>query len=273
MKITFLGSAAAEGIPSPYCNCTTCAHARKHKGKNSRKRCSYMINEDMLIDMGPDLFTACVQYDVDLLKAKYMLVTHSHLDHFLPMNLGMRAKKFRKGIELPPLTFAAPPSVMSLLTHSPYDDKSMELTRKTVLPYDSFTMDAYHIQTIKASHHLEIGDAVNYLVDDGKKKVLIASDTGFYKDEAWPYLEQTQAETLVIESTVGTGTCANITHLNIEGVQEMVRRLKGIGALKENASIFATHFSHHHCPPHDELSAIFEKLGITCVYDGLIADI
>ena len=52
-----------------------------------------MINNDLLIDIGPDLFTACAMHDVDLLNMKYVLVTHSHLDHFNIQNLKLRARK------------------------------------------------------------------------------------------------------------------------------------------------------------------------------------
>ena len=45
MKITFLGTCAAEGFPGLFCKCDTCNKARILKGKNIRSRFSIMINE------------------------------------------------------------------------------------------------------------------------------------------------------------------------------------------------------------------------------------
>ena len=49
MKITFLGTAAAEGIPALFCNCQCCTEARRRGGKNLRTRSQSLINDDLLI--------------------------------------------------------------------------------------------------------------------------------------------------------------------------------------------------------------------------------
>ena len=38
MKIAYLGTSAAEGIPALFCHCDVCRYARKYKGKNVRTR-------------------------------------------------------------------------------------------------------------------------------------------------------------------------------------------------------------------------------------------
>ncbi len=38
MKLKYLGTAAAEGIPALFCNCKHCASARELSGKNIRTR-------------------------------------------------------------------------------------------------------------------------------------------------------------------------------------------------------------------------------------------
>lgn len=164
MEITFLGNAAAPAIPMPYCDCPTCTYARKHQGKNILKRCSYLINDDLLVDMGPDLFTACALHNGNLLKTKYALVSHSHLDHFFTQSIKFRAKKFHQNAELPPLTFVAPPSVMTLLYNSDTEGADMELPPRPILPYDSVDLPPYHVKAIKSTHFPAVGDAVNYLL-------------------------------------------------------------------------------------------------------------
>ena len=38
MKITYLGTAAAESIPALFCNCTWCRQAKANGGKDVRSR-------------------------------------------------------------------------------------------------------------------------------------------------------------------------------------------------------------------------------------------
>lgn len=272
MKITFLGSAAAEGIPLPYCRCQTCEHAREHGGKNIRKRCSYLINDDMLVDMGPDLFISCALHNVNLLNTKYMLVTHSHLDHLNVQNLKLRAENFRPNKDLPEVTLVGGPTTMAALNQSGASDKRMALRRVPINPYDHVTLPDYEVQSVKATHFPTVGDAMNYVIADGQTKVLIASDTGIYEDKAFQQLKNAQLDVLIIEATKGDQP-SNKIHLNIEDVQSMIAKMKEMGTVTNETEIYATHFAHQNCPPHEELSQMFEKIGIHCVYDGLVIDV
>lgn len=54
MKIKYLGTAAAEGIPAIFCHCEICKHAREHGGKNIRTRAQALIDDKIMLDLGPD---------------------------------------------------------------------------------------------------------------------------------------------------------------------------------------------------------------------------
>ncbi|MGH2398786.1 MAG: MBL fold metallo-hydrolase, partial [bacterium] len=58
MRVTFLGTAAAEGYPNPFCGCENCRAARRAGGRSLRKRAAALINDDLLLDLGPDLISA-----------------------------------------------------------------------------------------------------------------------------------------------------------------------------------------------------------------------
>ena len=51
MKVQFLGTAAAEGIPAIWCECEVCRKAKELKGKELRRRCSYLIDTDTIVDI------------------------------------------------------------------------------------------------------------------------------------------------------------------------------------------------------------------------------
>lgn len=72
MKITFLGTGAI-GYPLAFCNCNNCQNARKYSGKSLRKRASILINDDLLIDLGPDTQSAMMMYNKNMGKVKYLL--------------------------------------------------------------------------------------------------------------------------------------------------------------------------------------------------------
>ena len=56
MKITYLGTAASEGLPAPFCTCEVCRRAREAGGKSVRTRSQALVDESLLIDFPPDTY-------------------------------------------------------------------------------------------------------------------------------------------------------------------------------------------------------------------------
>ena len=54
MKMTWLGTAAAEGWPAMFCRCPSCTESAKHGGKSIRSRSQSLVNDDLLIDFPAD---------------------------------------------------------------------------------------------------------------------------------------------------------------------------------------------------------------------------
>ena len=50
MKLTYLGTAAAEGWPAVFCNCENCKEAARLGGRNIRTRSQALVNDDLLLD-------------------------------------------------------------------------------------------------------------------------------------------------------------------------------------------------------------------------------
>ncbi|TLS51056.1 adenosylcobinamide kinase [Paenibacillus antri] len=270
MKLTFLGTGAAEGVPSPFCDCETCAYARSRGGKNVRRRQSALVNDDLLIDMGPDLFASCAALGLSLTKVPYALVTHSHMDHFDPGNLSLRGKAFRLATELPELTMVAGPSVWTKWDAGG-SDRAAEIRRVPVLPGRTVELGPYTVRAIEAAHHLKVGDAMNYIVSDGASSLLYASDSGYYADAAWEELEGRALDAVVLEGTIWRHP-AGKEHLNEGDFRRMLEKLRSVGAVTERTRIVATHFSHQGAYPHDELEGKVAALGALCAYDGLVVE-
>ena len=65
MKIKYLGTSAAEGIPALYCGCDICNHARVAQGKEIRSRSQALIDDCILLDFGPDSFWHSVRFNIN----------------------------------------------------------------------------------------------------------------------------------------------------------------------------------------------------------------
>ena len=84
----FYGTGASEGVPSPFCDCPMCNYAREHGGKDVRKRSCFRLGRNIMIDMGPDIFTQALQYG-SMCDIEHVLITHTHDDHFDFTALGL----------------------------------------------------------------------------------------------------------------------------------------------------------------------------------------
>ena len=77
MRVLFLGTGAAEGYPAIFCECAHCTTARARGGRNLRRRSALLVNDDLLIDMGPDLVASMHATGANLGRVATMLITHS----------------------------------------------------------------------------------------------------------------------------------------------------------------------------------------------------
>lgn len=94
MKIKYLGTAAAEGIPALFCRCDICKEARKRGGREIRTRSQAIIDEKLLIDFPADSYLHILHYNMDFSSIEHLLITHSHDDHFYPFDLLMRMSEY-----------------------------------------------------------------------------------------------------------------------------------------------------------------------------------
>ena len=76
MKLTYLGTAAAEGFPALFCNCKYCVEARRLGGKNIRTRSQSLVNDDLLIDLPADTYSHFLNNGIEGDRIKTLLITH-----------------------------------------------------------------------------------------------------------------------------------------------------------------------------------------------------
>ncbi len=140
-----------------------CQNARINKGKNIRKRSSLLINDDLLIDLGPDVTTSAAMYNIDLTDIRYILQTHGHADHFDAGDLITRLQEYAsenvKHISL----FASKETIdtldMWLKTEEPKADlfnpywlDKLSMDIKYIKHGDSVKIENYHVTALESLH-------------------------------------------------------------------------------------------------------------------------
>ena len=152
------------------------------------------------------------------------------------------------------------------------DTDLMAFTLHLVVPEEPFIVAGYEAFPLRANHD---GSRVclNYVLrSPSGESLLYASDTGWYDDATWRLLESFQLDGIIVECTQ-KDEGGYPGHLSIPEVARMRHRLLAAGALRPEAPVVATHFSHHIGLMHDELEALLAPHGIRAAYDGMMLQV
>lgn len=272
MRLKFLGTAAAEGVPALFCNCETCSYARRHKGKDLRKRSQALLDGKILIDFPADTYANTLKYNIDLSKVRHLLITHKHLDHIYSDEFEMIVDGFTnlpKGYE--PLKVYCANDVYPLI--SKIQEKAPQnIEIKVMEPFKPFLIDDYKITALKAIHGSKDMNPYIYLIEKDKKGLLYALDTDVFPKESWDYLEKTKPQIglVVFDCTNGTDEeMPYIGHMCFGKNRICKERLLKMGLINEKTKLYVTHFSHNWPILHKDLTKKGRKDGFVPSYDGL----
>ena len=273
MRLTILGSAAAEAVPALWCECDVCATALKRGGKDIRRRSCYLIDDDTMVDFGPDAFWQTMQFNINLPALQRLIFTHPHIDHLNPVELGWRRRGYSKVTK--PLTVIGPPTVFLTImaqvanNGTACDLADLQLRRVDVSHGREITDGDMTILPI-AAHHAPGKSPLIYVLRRGGKSLLIANDTGWLTDESWEVLRGQSLDAAVIECTSSLiFPDQRNYHMGANTTVAFRDQLRDIGCLKPDAIVVTNHFSHNGNSLHHALEAFFTPKGIAVAYDGM----
>jgi len=277
MKITVLGSAAAEGVPALWCECACCTAARKNGGRDWRRRTSYLIDTDTMIDFGPDAYWQTMTFGIDLLRLKRIVYTHWHTDHLNPVELHWRQEGFSVvGHELEALGSRA--TLAEIKFPHGCDMAAMKIKPVELTAGQSFQDDDLTLLPLAAAHaNTSGGEALNYVLTRDGKSILIANDTGWWPDASWQAIAQVlPLDAAIIECTGGIAPGSidwQEFHLGANGALAFRDRLRELGAITDHTAVLVNHFSHNGNPLQCDLEAFFRPHRIQPAYDGLVLNL
>ncbi|RGF14109.1 hypothetical protein DW266_08450 [Blautia sp. AM22-22LB] len=287
MKLTFLGTGAGEGYPGYWCECPHCTYARKHRGKNLRTNSSMVIDEELLIDIGPSCFDNAARFGVNLSKIKTLLVTHPHEDHLQPQHLYWRntdesllpltyVEKMRHGgprfTDIPQLNIYGNSFVMETLRKSLDDMEELKINLHEIKEGKEEKTDGYRILPVRGNHGSQQGFSHSYIIQKDEKTLLYALDSGSYDEDQFALIQEYQYDAVIMEGTTGLNEQYG-GHMCLVNNIRIRERLKENKCLRENSRFLLTHLSPHWCPPHDWYESIVASEGLELAYDGLQIEI
>lgn len=273
MKLTYLGTAAAEGFPAVFCNCKYCNEARKSNDKrNVRTRSQSLINDDLLMDFPADTYMHFLNNNIEGDKIKYLFITHSHQDHLYPQDLNMSFGCYAHDMRAETLKV--------FCTDGAYNEIMKNIDKETCIdvtlikPFEKITVGGYEVTPLPARHFN--GDNAVFYIIKGDKTVLYANDTGYFFDEVFEYIEKEHLYFDMISmdcTNVEIPISDNGTHMGMDNINRVTNKLKEINAVDEMTIKYINHFSHNGNPSYKNLEKVASPYGYKVSYDGLKVEI
>ena len=248
MKIQFLGTAAAEGIPALFCKCPVCQNALAVRGKEIKTRSQAVVDDKILIDFPADTYMHMLLHNVDLASVHTLIVTHSHSDHFYERDFWCRLPGIANNIEGEPLNvYMTAPALRRAEEFAAVHMKgNTRVVFREIRPFEAFEAEGYRFIPLRANHDQNAG-AVFFIIEKDGKSALYANDTGIFPDETVEYLANygRRFDFVSLDCTAMLLTGWRDGHMGLDTNAEMYAKLTEMGLCGENTVAYVNHFSHN----------------------------
>lgn len=266
MKITLLGTGAADGWPNPFCDCASCADAR-NRGIQ-RRPTSALLDDVVLIDPGPSACHAASSLGRSLARVRDVLITHGHPDHLDPAFLLWRYWAERQQA-LPPIRIHGPRRAIDLCR--PWVSPDADIFHE-VAAGDSFeTSTGFHVRVLPSAHAGAIPDdiaaeTVLYDIATSTGRLLYATDTGPLPSEWFEEVRNADFDVVLLEETFGHLDGSPHGHLDFATFRSTIASLRDCGAVHHSTHIVPVHLGHHN-PPQTQTADALREIGATMLPD------
>ena len=156
MNLQYFGTAAAEAVPAPFCECPVCQAARQKGGRNVRTRSQALVEGRLLLDFPPDTYLHVLNYGLRLWEVDSVLITHCHSDHIYPGDLWCLTDcAAHRKVERPFHLYGSAPT-LELIRRQCEDTAAIEkrgaLELHLVTVFQPFTVEGFRVTPLRADH-------------------------------------------------------------------------------------------------------------------------
>lgn len=263
MYVTYLGTAAAEGVPAIFCDCEHCRYARAAGGKEIRMRSGALIDGKLKIDFGPDAYAQSLRFNVSYVPVNHVLITHSHEDHFSPDELSRICPPYSHRKE--PLRVYGDARVGEKI--APYLKEGL-LEFIQLKPFETYEIDEYKVTPLKAVHAINSGEEpLFYLIERGGRSLLYAHDTDLFTEDDFAFLKDRHVDLISMDCTNGILDVKYIGHMGINKNIALREKLLANGTADATTTFVANHFSHNGLVMHQKMEKRLPDFVVS--YDGM----
>jgi len=254
MKIRFLGTGAAEGIPALGCDCAHCTRARNEGGKLVRERNAILVSlpgYELLVDCAPDIRGLINKYRITELDG--ILATRSRYDHIG----GIKEFEYWPG----QLDFLAEDTLFEIIRREHWTEMlDAVMFHIPYYPGSSLYFSRFSIIPFAARRQRPI---FGISVKEGETRVVYTSDTPIRLTN-YARRVMRNCDLLIINAPAFDTTLEN--HINTLEAIELKER---VGARQ----MILTYINHEN-KPHDELEAFLRQFeGVSVAYDGMVVEV
>ena len=249
MKIKFLGTSAGWPLPRLGCNCKVCS---SRDARDTRTRSQALINETLLLDIGPDTYNHLKQLNLE--KLLCAAITHEHPDHTFGLwdlsHLYNDHPKIK--VIINENTFR---KIRSLFFPGEYELVKVESEQKIKL--EQLTVSLWPVHHTKES-------SFGILVEEGNKKFFWAPDFKSLPESTKKVLKN-------IDGLAIDGSELKVKTPWHQTIEEGILLGKGLEAKK----VYFIHLGHRILPQQELEQFLLEKGGkqFQTAYDGLEVEI
>lgn len=263
-----------------FCSCDFCKKLRSSGNEREfRTRSQVLIDGDLSVDFPPEAYVHSLPHNIDLSALKYLLVTHSHMDHFYAHDFILRGYKYGK-LEESSLRIYGNGEVLKVFSECTAREMKGEVAEHIKLnllnPYDEIEFDEYRVIALPACHGGGEQALLFYIEKQGKG-YLHLYDTGALKDECVEYLAKRgkKIDLVAFDCTFldAPKSIELRRHMCIEDNMEIMAKLQERGLVHDGTKYVITHFSHNSKPTIEKLAEIEKKYSVIAAYDGLTVEI
>lgn len=272
MKIKYLGTAAAEGIPALFCDCEVCKKAAKRGGKEIKSRHQALLDDNILLDFGPDTINHIQKYGIRSDLITDILITHSHTDHFYPADMEFLGKGYATRNNKDKIHFYGNKIIVEKAKYWQDLLKVPErFDAKEVKAFKTFKFRGYEVTPLPANHDPKSIPLI-YLIEKNGKSMIYGHDTSIFADEVFNYLDKNLKKPLSfisLDITQAIDKNNRYYHMSMDVFLETIDLMKKKGILDDKTIVVASHISHNGKINHKELAKMFKKYGVILSYDGM----